>query len=233
MEHNDFLLRLDEMIQERSILKHPFYRAWLDGTLKLEQLATYAEVYYPHVAAFPGYLQAAIGDCQDERVRGEMEANLADELGRPKAHPELWLDFAAGMGLERERAARAEWRPAAQRMVETFDRLARSGSGAALAALYAYESQQPEVAREKAVGLRNRYGVKDERTLAYFDVHAEADLEHRAGEREALGWCLEDGADAEVMLRAADEALEAYWGLLDGICEEAGVRNGGMTVNEI
>ena len=220
---DEALENLDQLIQARSILNHPFYRAWLKGTLSMDQLAVYAEVYYPHVAAFPGYLECAIQASDDMLVREELERNLADELSRPKAHPELWLDFAVGLGLERERVATASWRPAARNIVDTFDRLARGESGQALAALYAYESQQPEVAGEKARRLRTRYGLRDEKTLAYFDVHAEADLEHRAGERLALRRCLENGDSGEVALKAAGQALEVYWGLLDGICQEAGV----------
>ena len=223
MQTNEILQTLDQLIQKRSILNHPFYRAWLNGELSMDQLAVYAGVYYPHVAAFPGYLECAIQTSNNSLVRNELERNLADELSHPKAHPDLWLDFAEGLGLEREGVVSAGWRPAAQNIVDTFDRLTRGESSQALAALYAYESQQPEVAGEKVNGLRTRYGLRDEKTLAYFDVHAEADLEHRAGERLALAHCMADGGSAVLALAAASQALDAYWGLLDGICQEAGV----------
>jgi len=223
MQPNEVLDKLDEMIQVRSILKHPFYRAWMNGELSIEQLAAYSEIYYPHIAAFPGYLEVAIQASSDARVSDELERNLADELSRPKAHPELWLDFAEGLGLERKDVTHASWRPAARNMVDTFDRLSHGESSQALAALYAYGSQQPEVAGQKAFGLRSRYGVREAKTLAYFEVHAEADLEHRAGERLALERCLAAGGSAELALQAADQALDAYWGLLDGVCLEAGV----------
>jgi pyrroloquinoline quinone (PQQ) biosynthesis protein C len=116
--------------------------------------------------------------------------------------------------------------PAAARVVTTFERLAGSGTAAALAALYAYEAQQPEVSRQKADGLRRHYGLADPGALAYFEVHAEADLAHRAGERRSLRRCLEEGADAESLIAAAEEALAAYWALLDGVCEEASLPAG-------
>ncbi|HLE52477.1 MAG TPA: iron-containing redox enzyme family protein, partial [Anaerolineales bacterium] len=71
--------------------------------------------------------------------------------------------------------------------------------------------------------LRRNYGVDSPTALAYFAVHAEADIHHRQGERQALLRCLEDGASAEAVLDSAAEALEAYWGLLDGVCAEAGI----------
>ena len=223
MNPQDTLDRLDQLILSRSILRHPLYVAWQHGELTAEQLATYARVYYPHVAAFPRYLEAAIDSADDPLVRAELERNLADELMVPKAHNELWLDFAEGLGLDREYVASADRHPAAEAIVRAFDRLTGDGSARALAALYAYESQQPEVAREKMDGLRRNYGVDSPTALAYFAVHAEADIHHRQGERQALLRCLEDGASAEAVLDSAAEALEAYWGLLDGVCAEAGI----------
>jgi hypothetical protein len=34
---------------------------------------------------------------------------------------------------------------------------------------------------------------------------------------------LANGVPAEAVLGAAEQALQAYWGLLDGICAEAGI----------
>ena len=156
-------------------------------------------------------------------MRAELEANLADELANPKPHAELWLDFAAALGVDRQAAAEAEAAPAARATVDAFERLARRDTASGLAALYAYESQQPEVSQAKRDGLRERYGVTGGDALAYFDVHATADVRHRQGERDALASCLAAGASPDAVLDAAGEALDAYWALLDGVCEEAGV----------
>lgn len=219
MEPNAVLDELDELIRSRSILDHPFYQAWSAGELTRQQLATYARIYYPHVAAFPGHLESAIDAASDAEIRAELESNLSDELNEPKPHPELWLDFCEGLGLEREAVVAGEDRKLDA--VETFERLTRGSTAGALAALYAYESQQPEVSTAKAEGLVRFYGVDDPGTLAYFEVHAEADVEHREGERRALGRCLETGASRDEVLAAASEALDAYRGLLDRVCEEA------------
>jgi pyrroloquinoline-quinone synthase len=223
MNPQDTLNRLDQLIQSRSILGHPFYLAWQRDELTRDQLATYAAIYYPHVAAFPRYLQSAIDSTGDPLVRAELERNLADELANPAPHNELWLDFAAGLGLERMSVAHAAAHPAAEQILDTFDRLTRDSTAGALATLYAYESQQPEVARRKAEGLCQFYGVEDPDTLSYFEVHAQSDVEHREGERSALLSCLEDGATETEIIAAAEQALEAYWGLLDGVCAEAGI----------
>ena len=108
-------------------------------------------------------------------------------------------------------------------MVETFERLTSEDVASGVTALYAYESQQPEVSERKRVGLRNFYGVDSAKGLAYFDVHATTDLHHRQGERDALERCLDSGDSADGILSTATDALGAYWGLLDGVCAVSGI----------
>lgn len=223
MNRAQALERLDGLVASRSILRHPFYQAWQAGELDRAQLATYARVYYPHVAAFPGHLEDALARAVDPDIRDELAANLTDERSEPAAHPELWLDFAEGLGLQRADVAAAAPVAAARRMIDTLRAHARGDTAGALAALYAYESQQPEVSETKQAGLERHYGIAGARATAYFAVHAAMDREHRQGERAALGRCLDRGADPDGMLRAAEETLDAYWGLLDGVCREAGI----------
>ena len=216
---------LDELIQSRSILAHPFYVAWQRGELTREQLGTYASFYYPHVAAFPGYIERARTRAANPLVRAELADNLADELGNPAPHDQLWLDFAEEFGVDRAAVTAAQPRPAAAAIVETFNARASANTAGALAALYAYESQQSEVAKAKVAGLRERYGVTDAKSLAYFEVHAQSDVRHSKGERQSIMQCLAEGASHESVIESASEALDAYWGLLDGICEEADIKS--------
>ena len=44
----------------------------------------------------------------------------------------------------------------------------------------------PEIATQKISGLRQFYGITEPRALAYFAVHEEADVRHRAAWREWL-----------------------------------------------
>jgi pyrroloquinoline-quinone synthase len=213
---------LDTLIAQRSILQHPFYRAWTMGALTREDLAVYARVYYPHVAAFPEYLRTAIADADADidAVKETLEENLRDELSVPAPHTELWLRFAEAVGAGRNAVRHAAPTTGAAQVTESFRRLCAGGSVRALSALYAYESQQPAVAVEKIRGLQQHYGIADEQALTYFTVHAEADIAHRDGERRALEACLEAGANREEILNAAEQALDAYWHLLDAVCAE-------------
>src|SRR5438045_9035304 len=103
MTTEETLRALDHLIRERSILQHPFYRAWQRGELTSDQVATYSRVYYPHVAAFPRYLKNAINCASDSAIRSALEQNLDDELTNPAPTPEFWLDFAAAAGQQAQR----------------------------------------------------------------------------------------------------------------------------------
>jgi pyrroloquinoline-quinone synthase len=52
---------VDRLIEERSLLKHPFYQAWQRGELTLDTLCAYTAQYYHHVLAFPQYVSGRIG----------------------------------------------------------------------------------------------------------------------------------------------------------------------------
>src|SRR5437763_15027852 len=111
----------------------------------------------------------------------------------PAPHPELWLDFATATGQERDKVKRAQPLAKVANTTSTFDRLTSQDIASGLTALYAYASQQPEVAGEKMRGMRESYKIKSPDTLSYFAVHATADLEHHAAERDALTRCLDAG----------------------------------------
>ncbi len=221
------LARMDARITEKHLLLHPFYRAWTCGQLPRAALIDYAQQYYHHVAAFPTYLSALHSHTEDPAVRRHILSNLTDEeAGRPN-HPELWLQFAAALGLSREDVSSVEPWPETLALVATFRSICRDGSTAAgLAALYAYESQIPKVAEAKLEGLRRFYGFSPPDGVAYFKLHIEADREHSRVEREMLEASL-DAATAPAALVAVNSVLDSLWNFLfavgrrHAICEES------------
>src|SRR5688572_14340730 len=93
--------RIDDVVEAKHLLKHPFYTAWTKGELSLETLQGYAAQYYNHVAAFPRYLSAIHTQTQDLKTRQYLLENLNDEEAGPNNHPELWLRFSEGLGTTR------------------------------------------------------------------------------------------------------------------------------------
>lgn len=215
---NTFLEQLDQQIAARHLLTHPFYLAWTRGELCRETLADYSKQYYQHVAAFPTYLSAAHAGCDDRAVRRQLLANLIDEEAGEPNHPQLWQTFAEALGVSPNELANTETWPETAALIATFRRICRSrNTGAALAALYAYESQIPAVSESKIDGLRKHYGFDDENGYRYFTVHIEADREHAAVERALLGSEVGSG-NAKAASEAAGQILDALWELLSAVC---------------
>ena len=215
---------IDAKVAERAMLRHPFYQAWTEGRLPLETLRGYARQYFHHVEAFPRAVSAVHSACPDRDGRRMLAENLAEEegLGLGKQdHASLWLMFACGLG-ENELGVRAqELNPQTQSLIDTFRRLSRRSYASGLGALYAYESQFPDVASAKIEGLIDRYGIADEPTLRFFRVHESADVEHSAVCRALLDR-LPDGEKAEA-IAAADELAGALWNFLSGVEASASV----------
>ncbi len=208
---------IEQIIRSRHVLKHPFYVAWSMGEVARPTLQRYADQYYHFERNFPRYVAGAYARIDDPRARRTLLDNLVDEEGRDPTHPELWLRFAEGLGSSRGRVERASPSAATRRLLGTYEELALQGSRAeALGALYAYESIFPEVAAEKARGLRRFYGVRDARSLEFFRVHTAADVEHSRAERAILRREVARAPSARVEAeRATERTMNSWWGFLD------------------
>jgi len=209
---------IDSKVSARAMLSHPFYQAWTEGRLSLDDLRSYARQYFHHVEAFPRAVSAVHSNCAEPAGRRMLAENLAEEEGieaGKQDHASLWLMFACGLG-ENEAGVRSQQLNAGtQGLIDTFRRLSRQSYAAGLGALYAYESQFPGVATAKIEGLVERYGILDEETLRFFRVHAIADVEHSAVCRGLLDR-LPENERAEAVA-AGDELAGALWNFLSGV----------------
>jgi len=212
METKALLSLLDERIHQYDLLCHPFYKAWSAGELTRDDLREYAEDYYPHVDAFPGYLAQLGVRLEEGELRRAVLANMTDEkggedsFGEPeRSHSELWLDFVEGVGGSRIPKRRPVG--GVRKLISWFQRVSSEGTPEeALAAFYAYESQVPRLAQEKDRVLRELYNA-DEEARGYFTLHAIADVLHAQVWRTQL----------EKRIKAHPEtAAKALWTVLDG-----------------
>ena len=218
MELQAFLSALEERIAHYDLLCHPYYQAWNAGELTRDDLREYASDYFHHVAAFPAYLSALHSRLADGELRRAVLRNLCGEEIDGRAHSELWLDFAEGMGADRAAVRERQPLPEVRELIAGFRRVAREGSTAeALAAFYAYESQIPRIAKTKADGLVKYYGA-DATTCGYFTLHQFADVEHSHVWRELLSAEIAAHPDqAEAVLNSAERAAQSLWRALDGM----------------
>src|SRR5580692_1431032 len=194
---------LAEAIVGRHLLTHPFYRRWEAGTLAEGELAAYAEQYRHIERELPVTLAAIADALPPGRARELVEANLADELGSPEPHVELFETFAAAAGA----APDAPATPSTAALLAVVRTTASNDPAAALAMVAAYEVQAADIAGSKSDGLRRHYGLDEEGTR-FWDVHRTQEAEHAGWSMDALA---ELGADPDVVLAAAIVSADSWW----------------------
>ena len=205
---------IQSLVASRRLLDHPFYTAWSKGELSRDVLQKYAEQYYHWVNAFPTWLSATHSNATDMALRQSILANLIDEEQGTDNHPELWLRFCDALGLDRDAVTSAPLLPETHAAIAAMRQVCRDEPAVAgLSALYAYESQQPEVMKTKREGLRDLYDVKTGHD--YFELHETMDIAHSAEEAAMIDARAEGQEDA--ILAAAKTSLDATYTLLDGI----------------
>lgn len=199
---------VNAIIKERHLLTHPFYVRWSQGKVSMEALQEYSRQYYHYEAALPSFLSAALEHVTEEPARSAVAEVLEDESFNPKPHAEMWLDFAAGLGVSQSEVQSCQPSVQTINLIETYRSLCSRGQEEAIGALYAYESQQPEVAEAKADGLVKFYDVNESSALSFFKLHSVLDIAHAKALRSAL-------TDSELSRESAHLALDAWWGMLD------------------
>src|SRR3954470_24247093 len=118
--------RLDAIIAERHLLKHPFYQAWTQGELSLDTLRRYAGQYWAQVSTFPRFVSSVHSRCPEIDARKVLLENLVDEELHYTNHPELWMRFAEGLGASRAEVKEQAPLPETKAMVDDYFALAES-----------------------------------------------------------------------------------------------------------
>lgn len=210
-----FASNLVEELFDKHLLKHSFYQDWSAGKLSLDDLATYSQQYYHHVAAFPRYISATHSYCDDIKSRQVLLQNLNEEEMGQAHHPELWLQFAECLGQDRDQVENSDLIAETRELVDGFFELSRKSYASGLGALFAYEQQVPEVAKSKIEGLEKFYNITSDKGLKFFRVHLLADVGHS----EACAKLLNELSSEEKKEAqwAAHKASELLWNFLNGM----------------
>ena len=219
--------KVNAIINNKHLLKHPFYVAWTAGQLTKEQLRHYAEQYFYNVLAEPTYLSAvhfntphihSETNSGDISARQEVLRNLIEH--GDKNHPALWKKFAFALGANDKILSNAAALPTTQNLVNTFRNICINRPFyAGLAALHAFESQVPDVAAVKIDGLAKFYGMNNPDEYEFFSVHQKADVYHSQAEWELIERFADTPEKQEEILIATEEACDALWKFLDGVHE--------------
>jgi pyrroloquinoline-quinone synthase len=214
--------QLQAIIEQKHLLKHPFYIAWTEGKLSQTHLKHYAVQYFQNVLAFPTYLSAVHFNTphfdNSIAVRQEILDNLISEEQGENNHPALWQKFATALGATETELANTAPLETTAALIETFrDLCLNSPFYAGLAALYAYESQIPQIAAVKVDGLKQFYGMTNPADYQFFTVHEAADVWHTEVELQIMERYADTPAKQAEVLETTSKAAEALWNFLDGV----------------
>jgi len=209
---------LDGEIGQRHMLNHPFYQRWNAGELTRGELEEYSRQYYPYTLAFPTFVSAMHAHTEDMVIRQYLLENLIEEERGTENHPELWLRFCDALGVDRDEVKGTSANDATAGLIDSMRTHARSEKlHEGLAALYAYESQIPAVAKAKIDGLAAWYGITEPRDVAFFSVHMTADVLHSQTARDLLESLCDTPEKCEEAREAAAQTVNALYRFLDAV----------------
>jgi pyrroloquinoline-quinone synthase len=208
-------IQISSSVMEYSLLKHPYYQSWNRGELTIDNLKDYSCQYFHHVNAFPRYISSIHSKCEDLQDRQVLLDNLIEEEKGEENHPELWLRFAESLGASRDEVKSTKLNQETKNLVDGYLSLCSDSYAKGLGALYAYESQVPEVAKSKIDGLQKFYGITSEQGIKFFKEHISADEWHS---EEVLGLIEKLPIDQKMEAKeGAITAAKLLWGFLDGM----------------
>ena len=203
------LKKIDEMIEERSLLKHPFYQQWSDGKLTLDSLAGYSKEYFQLVKMVPEFMSPIIQQAPSDQV-DELIFNQREE----SEHIKPWIKFAESLGVSENDLIEYEGLPKTKQAVFDLSQLMHTFEGGSCA-MYAFEKEIPKISQTKLDGLAKFYGITSDDAREYFNLHTEADIRHASAWRTIL-----ESTSDNNLIEIADKSITAQNLLLDS-CYEA------------
>ena len=208
---NFLISEIDRIIEERSLLKHPFYQSWSDGKLTRGALAGYSKEYYQLVKAVPIFMTQLI-ESAPQYMQNELDFNQQEEF----SHINLWQKFAAELGISYEELNNYDGLYTTNHAISGLHCIMTSFSSGS-AAMYALEKEIPKISQIKLEGLAEFYGLTNENVTRYFKEHMEADIRHTKSWRNIIEGLT--GNDQEI-ISAAEGSVTCQNLLLDSCYEE-------------
>jgi len=179
---------------------------------------------------FPRAVSALHSRCSDLEERRKLAESVYEEetgkLSGSKAHPELFLDFAAGVGLRREEVLAAEPLPSTAALIHWFEystKILPFLEGVAAINLAA-ERQVVGAFGPFARALQKHYGLS-ETEVAFWDIHELADAEHSdVGDHIVVKHATTEELQRRVR-QAVRTSLGMWWQFFEGMAERHGAPN--------
>ena len=207
----NLIQRIDEIIEARSLLKHPFYQMWSDGKLTQESLAGYSKEYFQLVKAVPEFMAPII-----ENAPNSVITELTENQQEESDHIQPWINFAGELGISEDELISYSGLDKTKKAISDLAELMNTFDGGACA-MYAFEKEIPKISQTKLDGLSEFYQITNDNATEYFKLHTEADIRHTASWRNILE---KSNADTSNLIEIAEKSVSAQNLLLDSCYEE-------------
>ncbi|HJM79673.1 MAG TPA: iron-containing redox enzyme family protein [Nitrosopumilus sp.] len=207
----NLIQKIDQIIEKRSLLKHPFYEMWSDGKLTQESLAGYSKEYFQLVKAVPEFMAPIIEKAPDS-VIPDLRFNQQEESD----HIKPWINFAGELGISENELISYPGTNKTNNAVSDLGELMNTYDGGACA-MYAFEKEIPKISQTKLDGLSEFYQMTNDNATEYFKLHTEADIRHAASWRNILE---KSSVDTSNLIEIAEKSVSAQNLLLDSCYEE-------------
>lgn len=203
--------QIDLEIERYSLLKHDFYRLWQEGKLTLDHLAGYSKEYFQLVKAVPLLVENALKTNKVRKYENSIHTILQDE----REHIEPWIKFSSSLQVDKTELMDYVGEDLTKQSVGHMIKLSESSFEEAVAVLYAFEKQLPKISETKLDGLAKFYGITDEESNEYFNIHKEIDIYHSKIWENIIKESSDD--KKEKILNAVVLSLEDQNRLLDSV----------------
>jgi pyrroloquinoline-quinone synthase len=222
---SEFVRNLKEEIARspRQRIHHPFVRAVCAGKAPIEQIRRWALQDYQFRRAVPRLAMLRYLACTDPVFQPKLYEVVEDETRglRPGSvgHPDMFVEFAEALGLERKDLETAALAPAtaahlyyAELIVHTLPWFV------VMAAQMSAEGTFAPAAAALGKAFIEQYGMKPE-SVRFFTIHVDADAEHGSLAEEIARAYITSPAlqtqTREVALRRLDLLYDAWTGFAE------------------
>ena len=211
---NKLIYKLDQEVDKRSLLKHPFYKMWSNGELNIDHLQGYSMEYFQLVKVVPELVNNIVLKMGESKLRSTVEESQKDE----ESHIEPWISFATSLGVKKKDLLNHVCDENTKKAVSSLVELTKHSLDEAVCAMYAYELDLPNISKTKIEGLTKLYNLSSSDSTNYFEIHQEADIRHASVWRDMIREIPDHKYEACV--ESAVKSLDAQNLLLDAVYEK-------------
>ena len=220
----------DPMIFQETAKNHPlwsheFLGRCQEGKLTPQEVSVLSTQMYKFCKKFNRILVSIMHCCKDEAARAVIAENLYEELGEgdpSRTHPALFRRFTRELGIDDKTLEATPTEPETGAMIDTyFEIVNRYGYLAALSAVcYASEGIVGRLYSQLREGILATSSFPKE-SLEYFNLHIDCDDGHAEKFAEVVESRVTSKEEADGVIRAIHEAMDARIRFLDGVQHRA------------